>query len=116
MGTYDSFFGQRPAQFFYPVPETAAQNIAIPAASPAPVSGGNGGDGGGRVRISTRNLLHGRVISITPGAVNSIVTVEVCSGQNITAVVTLDSLRDLGITVGSMVTVVINANDVLLLR
>lgn len=66
-------------------------------------------------RISTRNLLRGRVVSVTPGAVNSIVAVAIGGGQTITAVVTLDSLRDLGLRVGSQVTVAINPNDVMLI-
>lgn len=66
-------------------------------------------------RISTRNLLRGRVVSVTPGAVNSVVAVAIGGGQTITAVVTLDSLRDLGLRVGSQVTVTINPNDVMLI-
>lgn len=66
-------------------------------------------------RISTRNLLRGRVMSVTPGAVNSIVVVAIGGGQTLTAVVTLDSLRDLGLRAGSQVTVAINPNDVMLI-
>lgn len=69
----------------------------------------------GMCRISTRNLLRGRVVSVTPGAVNSIVVVAIGGGQTLTAVVTLDSLRDLGLRAGSQVTVAINPNDVMLI-
>ncbi len=68
-----------------------------------------------RMGISTRNLLRGRVVSITPGAVNSIVLVTLSGGQTITASVTMDAVRDMGLRIGSPVTVVINPNDVLLI-
>ncbi|AVQ97474.1 transporter [Ethanoligenens harbinense] len=64
--------------------------------------------------ISTRNLLRGRVASITPGAVNTIVAVTLPGGQTVTACITMDAVRDMGLRVGSQVTVVINPNDVLL--
>lgn len=106
----------------------AAQPVAMPAQTPntqniMPAQGGmpaqqsaEGMAGAQSMcRISTRNLLRGRVISVTPGAVNSIVVVTIGGGQTLTAVVTLDSLRDLGLRVGSQVTVAINPNDVLLI-
>lgn len=68
----------------------------------------------GSMCISTRNLLRGRVASITPGAVNTIVAVTLLGGQTVTACITMDAVRDMGLRVGSQVTVVINPNDVLL--
>lgn len=66
-------------------------------------------------RVGTRNLFTGRVVKITPGAVNSIVVVNIGSGNLITAVVTMESLKDLGISEGSVVTAVINPSDVILM-
>ncbi|MFT9078192.1 TOBE domain-containing protein [Ethanoligenens sp.] len=69
----------------------------------------------GRCRLSTRNIMRGRVASVTPGAVNAIVVVAVGGGQSMTAAITMDSLRDLGLRVGSQVTVAVNPNAVLLI-
>lgn len=115
------------AHDFFMTP-TAAQPVAMPAQTPntqniMPAPGGMPAQQSAEgmagtqsmCRISTRNLLRGRVMSVTPGAVNSIVVVAIGGGQMLTAVVTLDSLRDLGLRVGSQVTVAINPNDVLLI-
>lgn len=66
-------------------------------------------------RYSTRNLLRGRVSSLTPGAVNAMVVVSIGGGQMLTVSVTMDSLRDMGLRVGTQVTVAINPNDMLLI-
>lgn len=143
MGTFDPYYNDsyesaaqtaQSAHASYLIPALAANTsltaqpgVSAPAAGMGDVASmgdtaaagmGNAaaaGAGMGRTRISTRNLLRGRVSAITPGAVNSIVAVDVGGGNSITAVVTLDSLRDLGLTVGSQVVAAVNANDVLLL-
>lgn len=69
----------------------------------------------GRCRLSTRNIMRGRVTSVSPGAVNAIVVVAIGGGQSMTAAITMDSLRDLGLRVGSQVTVAVNPNAVMLI-
>lgn len=141
MGTFDPYYNDsyesaaqtaQSAHASYLIPALAANtsltaqpSVSAPATGMGDVTGmgdtaaegmGNAAAAGmGRTRISTRNLLRGRVSAITPGAVNSIVAVDVGGGNSITAVVTLDSLRDLGLMVGSQVVAAVNANDVLLL-
>ncbi|HML36777.1 MAG TPA: TOBE domain-containing protein [Bacillota bacterium] len=65
--------------------------------------------------MGTRNLLKGRVVKVTEGAVNSIVVVDLGCGNLLTTVVTMESLKDLGLREGSNVTAIINPNDPILM-
>lgn len=66
-------------------------------------------------KISARNQLSGVVTKITPGAVNSVVEVDIGCGHTITSVITMASVKDLGLQVGSMVTAIIKSSDVILM-
>jgi molybdopterin-binding protein len=66
------------------------------------------------MKISARNLLKGKVKSITPGAVNSEVTVELKGGQEIVSVITKGSAENLGLAAGKEVYVVIKASNVMI--
>jgi len=65
------------------------------------------------MRLSTRNQLTGTVTAITEGSVNAAVTVAV-GDQVVTSSITLEGLRELGLTEGSPVTVLVKASDVML--
>jgi len=65
------------------------------------------------MRLSTRNQLTGTVTAITEGSVNASVTVAV-GDQVVTSSITLEGLRELGLTEGSPVTVLVKASDVML--
>ena len=65
------------------------------------------------MRLSTRNQLTGTVTAITEGSVNASVTVAV-GDQVVTSSITLEGLRELGLTEGSPVTVLVKASDVLI--
>lgn len=66
-------------------------------------------------RLSARNQLTGTVVKVTEGAVNSIVVIDIGCDNYITSVITMDSLRDLDIHIGSVVTAVIKSSDVILM-
>lgn len=66
-------------------------------------------------KLSARNQLRGTVIKVTEGAVNSIVEVDIGCGHKVTSVITMASLKDLGIRVGSTVTAIIKSSDVILM-
>lgn len=65
------------------------------------------------MRLSARNQLKGRVVAIKEGAVEAQVTVDI-GGQSIVSVITVDSVRNLGIETGSEVVAVIKADSVML--
>jgi len=74
----------------------------------------------GRVRLSTRNQLAGTVASVTPGAVNAEVIVDVPAaggsgpGLQLAAVVTLESVTHLALAPGASVTALFKASNVIL--
>ncbi len=65
------------------------------------------------MRRSARNQLKGKVTAIKEGAVEAQVTVDI-GGQSIVSVITMDSVKNLGIAVGSEVVAVIKADSVML--
>jgi len=65
------------------------------------------------MQLSARNQLKGRVIEVQEGAVEAVVKIDV-AGQRITSVVTLEAVRELGLTAGSEVVAIIKADHVML--
>lgn len=66
------------------------------------------------MRLSTRNQLPGKVAFIQPGSVMTIVKVTLDGGQTVTASVTKEAVEDLGLGVGSKVTVLVKSTEVML--
>jgi molybdopterin-binding protein len=66
------------------------------------------------MKISARNLIKGKVKSITPGVVNSEVTVELKGGQEIVSVITKSSADHLALAADKEVYVVIKASNVMI--
>ena len=66
------------------------------------------------MRISARNVLQGKVTKIVAGIVNAEVIGELPGGQEIVAVVTLSSVKNLGLSEGSSVSAIIKASNVML--
>lgn len=65
------------------------------------------------MRLSARNQIPGRVTAITRG--EAIANVELdANGTRLVASITLESVEDLGLAVGSEVTAVIKASEVIL--
>ncbi|MQS11582.1 adenylate kinase [Streptomyces kaniharaensis] len=64
--------------------------------------------------LSIRNQLPGTVSSVTPGEVMATVRVRLDSGQELTAAVTLDAVRDLGLGAGSAVQALVKSTEVAL--
>ncbi|TLM69732.1 MAG: hypothetical protein FDZ70_09605 [Actinobacteria bacterium] len=65
------------------------------------------------MKLSARNQLKGTVTAIKEGAVEGQVTLDV-NGQQLTAVVTMDAIADLGLAVGSSAVAVIKADSIIL--
>ena len=66
------------------------------------------------MRLSVRNQLTGKVASITPGSVMTIVKVTLDGGQTMTSSVTKEAVEELGLKVGSKVTVLVKSTEVML--
>lgn len=68
------------------------------------------------MRTSARNALRGVIARITPGAVNTEVTLSVADGLEIVAIVTSHSVDDLGLAVGAPAIALIKSSFVVLAK
>jgi molybdopterin-binding protein len=66
------------------------------------------------MKLSARNVLQGVVKSITHGAVNSEVVIELPGGVEIVSVITKSSAESLGLAVGKEAYAVIKASNVMI--
>ncbi|MFD7987546.1 molybdopterin-binding protein [Kitasatospora indigofera] len=62
--------------------------------------------------LSIRNQLPGTVTAIAAGEVMATVKVRLSSGQEVTAAITLDSVKDLGLAEGSRVRTLVKSTEV----
>ena len=53
------------------------------------------------MKLSARNVLKGRVVALTPGAVNVEVVIEVAPGVQVVSIITKSPARHLGVAAGS---------------
>ncbi|MFT3951524.1 MAG: TOBE domain-containing protein [Oscillospiraceae bacterium] len=63
--------------------------------------------------ISARNQLKGTVVSIEEGAVNAIVSIDIGSGNIVSATVSLGAVRTLGLKPGKTAYAIIKATSVM---
>lgn len=66
------------------------------------------------MKISARNQLKGKVKSITPGAVNTEVVIELPGGTEVVSIITKNSADSLGLAVGKEVYAVVKASSVMI--
>lgn len=66
------------------------------------------------MKISARNQIRGTVLSVTPGAVNGTIKVDIGGGNVVTSSITEEAIADLGLAAGDAVTVMVKASDVLI--
>ena len=66
------------------------------------------------MQISARNVLSGRVKSVTYGVVSAEVVVELSGGDEIVSVITKRSAEELGLSEGKEVFVVVKATSVMI--
>lgn len=65
------------------------------------------------MKLSARNQLEGTIVEIQDGAVNGIVKIDLGGGNIISAVITMSSIRELGLKVGGTAYAVIKASNVM---
>ena len=65
------------------------------------------------MKISARNKFKGKVTSIQEGAVNGTVTIDIGSGNIVTATISMASIKELGLQAGKEAYAVIKATSVM---
>jgi len=68
------------------------------------------------MKLSTRNIIKGKVIDVQEGMVAAKVKVDISGGNVITSTITVEAVKDLGIKVGDQVMVLIKASSVMLAK
>ena len=65
------------------------------------------------MKLSTRNQLKGKVVSIQEGAVNAIVGIDIGGGNVISATISMAAVKELGLETGKDAYAVIKATSVM---
>lgn len=65
------------------------------------------------MKLSARNVLPGTVIKVTRGAVNAEVDIQLKGGDIVVSIITMGSLKTLGIKKGKKVWAVVKASNVM---
>lgn len=68
------------------------------------------------MKVSARNLLPGKVKSVTPGAVNAEVVIEVAPGVEVVSIITMGSVKSLDIKEGDQVKAMVKASNVMVVK
>ncbi|MHC8373764.1 TOBE domain-containing protein [Pseudomonas sp. MDT1-85] len=66
------------------------------------------------IRLSARNCLEGKVTSVTDGAVNAEVVIQLDGGSEVYSIVTREAVAELGLAPGVSATAVIKASHIIL--
>ena len=66
------------------------------------------------MKISARNQWLGKVESITEGAVNGIVVLDIGGGNKVTATISMASIKELNLKVGGKAYAVVKATSVMI--
>ncbi|MCA3639542.1 MAG: TOBE domain-containing protein [Methylobacterium sp.] len=65
------------------------------------------------MKISARNQLKGKIVSIKPGVTTTHVKIDV-GGQIVTAAITAEAVEELGLKPGMEVSAIVKASDVMI--
>ena len=65
------------------------------------------------MKLSARNQLKGKIVSIDKGAVNGIVKIDIGGGNVISSTISLSAIEELGLKVGKKACAVIKATSVM---
>jgi molybdopterin-binding protein len=66
------------------------------------------------MKLSARNLLKGKVVKITMGAVNAEVELDLGNNQIIVSIITISSVKRLGLELGKEAYAMIKASSVMI--
>lgn len=65
------------------------------------------------MKISARNQLKGKVVTIKEGAVNGIVTIDIGGGNVLSATISMDAIKELELKPGSDAYAIIKATSII---
>ena len=65
------------------------------------------------MKISARNQLKGKVVSIETGSVNAIVHLDIGGGNVISSTISIEAVKELGLAVGKEAYAIIKATSVM---
>ncbi len=65
------------------------------------------------MKISARNQFKGTVVSIKEGAVNAIVVLDIGGGNEMSATISLEAVKELGLEVGKEAYALVKATSVM---
>ena len=66
------------------------------------------------MKISARNQWRGKVVSITEGAVNGIVVLDIGSGNKASATISMAAIKELGLKEGMDAYAIVKATSVMI--
>jgi molybdopterin-binding protein len=66
------------------------------------------------MKLSTRNVIKGKVVEVKEGQVMAKVRVDIGGGNVLTSTITVDAVKDLALKVGDDVCVLIKASSVMI--
>ena len=65
------------------------------------------------MKISARNQLKGKIVSIKEGAVNAIVVLDIGGGNKISATISMDAVKELRLAEGKDAYAIVKATSVM---
>ena len=66
------------------------------------------------LRLSAANQLKGKITAVKEGAINAEIDVRTAGGENLSAIVTNSSVKNLALAVGDEVTAIIKATQIII--
>ena len=66
------------------------------------------------MKLSARNVLPGRIVSVTKGSTTAHIKIELAQGLMMTSSITNEAVDDLGLKVGDSVSAVVKSSDVMI--
>ena len=68
---------------------------------------------GTTMKVSARNQLKGKIVELEKGAVNALVKIDIGGGNVISATISLDSVKELGLEKGKDAYAIVKATSVM---
>ena len=65
------------------------------------------------MKISARNIIPGKIVSVKKGPISGLVVIEVAPGVKLTASITAEAIKDLKLAKGKAASAVIKSSSIL---